>query len=149
MLYQNSPSVSKIIVDIGCFYRSCLRIPEIELNKEFSVDELNELWAVARGKGFINEKDDVVNSAGIANIGFNHFNSDKRLIEVGLFKIGVTDFYSWVKDRRIDYLIQKVKTVNQNDHFRVVDHRGKVIFDPYYPQPEIESIYYSILYQVV
>jgi len=151
-LYQNSEGILPVIQSVGCFFRSCLRIAEIEVGENLIASQINALWKEAKSRGFIDEKSEIVRSAPIINLAFDTLGSEKRAAEVGIFKDGVTSFYPWTwsyaEYQQFNALIQKVHTVNDHTHFRVVNKQGTVVFDPYFPSPKISFIYYSILYHI-
>jgi len=152
VLFQNSEGLLPAIQSVGCFFRSCLRIAEIEVGENLIASQINALWKEAKSRGFIDEKSEIVRSAPIINLAFDTLGSEKRAAEVGIFKDGETAFCAWTHSykeyQQFNYLIQKVHTINDHTHFRVVNKRGTVIFDPYFPSPDIAFIYYSILYHI-
>ena len=152
VLFQNSEGLLPAIQSVGCFFRSCLRIAEIETGKNLNAEEINELWLKALTRGYINQKLEIEKSAPIIDLAFLILGSNKRAAEVGIFKDGETAFCAWTwsykEYQQFNYLIQKVHTINDHTHFRIVNKRGTVIFDPYFPSPDIAFIYYSILYHI-
>lgn len=151
-IYQNDPLLYPTIQEVGCFFRSALKVSELYSLRDLTHEEINTIWDNAKNLNYIDNNDDIQKSSSIINLGFEQLGLHYKAVEVGTFENGSITFYSWVEKyphyKHFTALIQKVKTENFNTHFRVVDKRGKVIFDPYYPQPNIKSIYYSILYHI-
>ena len=60
------------------------------------------------------------------------------------------NYYGSVSDRmkRLPKsYIQKIKTNGTfGTHFRLIDYKGDVIFDPYSPPVNVVSVFYSIVY---
>lgn len=146
---QNDSQLKPRIQEIGCFYRSCGLVAEYFTGCSLTAEQLNDGWNWAHSKGFINGKDDIVTSAPI----IEHFSKlldptlQGRMLEVGLFKDGVVQYYPAAPLRRFDFLIQKIRQNGPNKyHFRMVNKRGELIEDPHDPVINVTGIDYSILY---
>lgn len=149
---QNNIGCRKEIQVYGCFFRSCGLIAEIKAGRYLSVKDLNDGWDYCKAMGWIDENDDIKKSDSIINYFYNKvFGLKGKFVEVGLFKNGFTEFYSWTKAdsslQKIDALIQKISCNGEyGTHFRVVSLRGQLIEDPHEPEINVRGIHYSILY---
>lgn len=151
-IFQNDKRLKDIIQTDGCFVRSCLHIGELETHKCFDADTINMLWTRAVNYGWLLhdnlKKPDLLIQESIKVLS----GIDREVFQVGVFKHGIITYWDWImkypKYQNYNYLIQKVQTVNGNIHYRVVDRFGKVIFDPYSPQPEIDFVFESTLYLI-
>ncbi len=151
LLKQTQQNLYFIIQCIGCFFRSAQAIAELENKTALSAEQINEMWDWAKASGYIDEKNFMRASAPIANHTMKLFGCKKKFYEVGTFQNGKIEYYKSIPPsmRRIDYCIQKIKTkYKAGTHFRVVDLKGNIIFDPD-PRIEAVGVFYSILYCVV
>ena len=151
VLKQTDKRLLPIIQSIGCFFRSSQAIAEIESNKTLTSFQVNEMWDWAKKAGYIDERNFMRASAPIANHTMKILDCNKKFYEVGTFSNGKTEYYKSIPPnmRKIDYCIQKIRTkYREGTHFRVVDSKDNVIFDPD-PRVEPTGIFYSILYCVV
>ena len=149
---QNDLNCLPVVRKIGCFLRSCGLVAEYKTGEKLSANDINNLWHFAKEHKYIDDKDDVKQSAPIITRALRILGQDKgRFIEVGTFSDGVIFWYPSIPSelRQADALIQKVETENKNSHFRVVDVKGCLIEDPYIPTPKVKKIKYSILYKYV
>lgn len=155
LLKQTDPNLSSVIRNVGCFFRSSQVIAELICQNNLNAKQINEMWDWAKGKGYIDERNFMRASAPIINhaikVLMGEESVNKKVFEVGTFKDGKLEYYKSVPPsmRHVDYLIQKIKTkYAAGTHFRVVDEKGHVIYDP---DPRIESlgVFYSIIYCVV
>lgn len=147
---QNEIGLYYIIQKSGCFFMSCLFIAEQISGKMFNAGEVNSLWASAKRIRYIDENDNILNSEGVINLALILAESSCRIVEVATFKDGVMGWYSWVKDKRADFFIQKGdQSGPQKYHFYVVDKYGDLIWDPYEPAVNITGVVHTICYQVI
>lgn len=150
LLKQTEKELHPIIQSVGCFFRSSQAIAEIESKKILKPNQINEMWDWAKKAGYIDERNFMIASAPIANHTMKLLDCNKKFYEVGTFANGKTEYYKSIPPsmRKINYCIQKIKTkYREGTHFRVVDFKGNVIFDPD-PRVEPTGIFYSILYCV-
>lgn len=151
LLKQTEKGLLPIIQAVGCFFRSSQAIAEMKSGKALRASQINEMWVWAIESGYIDERNFIRASAPIANHAMKILGCNKKIYEVGTFSNGKTEYYKSIPPsmRKIDYCIQKIKTkYREGTHFRVVDIKGNVIFDPD-PSVECLGIFYSILYCVV
>lgn len=150
-LKQNDGRLNPDIQEIGCFFRSALRMAEYASDgKTLTADEINGLWKTSKRKGFIDGNNDVVNSAAIANEALKILETPGKFTEVATFTGGTMGWYKSVpKDRRsAEYFIQKIKQNGPNKiHFRNVDKFGNLIWDPHVPVIVCRGIIYTICYR--
>lgn len=152
---QNNIGCRAEVSEYGCFYRSCGLIAEIKSGKNLKLYQINDGWTICKDKGFIDEKDNVKDSAGIINYFWNEvFEMPGKFIEIGTFKNGTVNYYGWVAKNRdcqsIDALIQKIRCNGYyGTHFRVVNKRGELLEDPHEPEINVQEVCYSILYHFV
>lgn len=155
-LKQNSNGVKAPIRTIGCFYRSCLWIAEKETGKAFTASQINELWDSARERNYIDINFDLVHPDRLITLALRELGDDKTTAyQIGIFSSGELSYWNWVNEnpeyKRIDYFIQKIKSpenYNSLYHFRVVNNRGIVIFEPYSTAICPAGIEYSTLYHL-
>ena len=151
LLKQTDKRLLPVIQSIGCFFRSSQAIAEMESGKTLVPEQINEMWEWAKKAGYVDERNYMRASAPIANHAMKVLGCNKKVYEVGTFSNGKTEFYKSIPPsmRKGDYYIQKIKTKYQaGTHFRMVDAKGNVIYDPD-PRVECLGIFYSILYCVV
>lgn len=151
MIKQNNPECLQIIQKIGCFVRSCGAIAELKEMKQFTANQINELWLWAKKSGNIDHNDDVKHSAPIATHALRMLgNETGRFVEVATFKNGRMNYYASIPDSWKTLpksYIQKVKTDGQiGTHFRVINCEGGLLFDPYEPEVKVQDLFYSIVY---
>ena len=151
-LKQTDEKLNEEIQEFGCFFRCCTNIAEREVGKSLSADQINCLWKIAHYEGWI-IGDDLKKMTPLIEYTINMLTKKNiDVYEVGTFKHGKVEYYGWTNNYKqyhdFNYLIQKIKTGNNNDHYRLVDKRGRVIFDPYHPAPKVREIYYSILFLI-
>lgn len=147
---QNHPDHLPIMQKSGCFVRSAGLVAEIHSGGTLKPDQVNGLWIWGKNRGFINQADEVVESAPLINQALKMLGvANGKFFEVGTFRNGKTSWYPSVPEsmRYADAVIQKVRQGGpQKYHFRVVDKRGKLIEDPHDPPIKVLGIEYSILY---
>lgn len=150
MYKQNNVALLPVIQKVGCFFISCCKIAEMIAGKELEIYQINQLWNICKENGNINVNNEVRRSAPIMNKALKMLNCKGHFIEVGTKRNGVVKFYESITDNlkeKTKYFIQKIGTDSlYGTHFRVVDCKEKVIFDPYYPDVKETSIYYTIVY---
>lgn len=156
---QNTPGLYPDIQKIGCFFRAAVRMAEfvaeeLEMKKPLlSSKEINELWDIAKTKGYINKNNDVTNSAAIANEALRKLNVKKsaRFVEVALFKDGKMQWYRGVPEnkRLSEFYIQKIAQSGPNKtHFRNISYCGELLWDPHEPAIIRRGVYYTICYRL-
>lgn len=144
---QNHPDLNPLIRSIGCFFRSACLLAEIETGKSLTTDNLNNLWTAAKAVGYIDENDDVRNSAAIANMALQVLKAPGRFIEVAVRIHGRVNWYAGV-DMQADYFIKKImQNGPSKTHFIVVDAAGQLIEDPHEPAIKEQGEYYTIYYR--
>lgn len=151
---QNDLKCYPQIRDYGCFFRSCGLVAEYKALQHLTAEQINNGWDFAKKNDWINEEDNVKDSASIINYFLHLLGKGGKFVEVGTFKDGVTTYYPWTDKqpeyKKIDALIQKVGTNGYyGTHFRLVDKRGALIEDPHEPPIKAQKYYYSILYAYV
>lgn len=150
MVKQNHPQCMPIIRRVGCFVRSCGALAELKTGRRLKPKEINKLWIFGKSSKLIDRNDNVIESAPLATEALRVLGDNGRFIEIATFKNGVMNYYSWVTPQMKEkkkWFIQKIKTNGQiGTHFRVVNHEGKLIFDPYEPECTVQSIFYSVVY---
>lgn len=151
MIKQNDPGCYPIVQKIGCFVRSCGAVAEIKELRQFTAEQINELWLWAKKSGNVDRNDDVKHSAPIMNHALRMLGNDTgKFIEIATFKNGRMNYYASVPDE-LKILpkayIQKIKTDGEiGTHFRVINCLGELLFDPYEPEVKVVDIFYSIVY---
>jgi hypothetical protein len=142
-----------IVKKIGCFLRSCGGIAEFVSGKELEVNQINDLWNYAKSKGYINNRNEIVKSAPIANRALKILHAKGYFVEIGTKRNGIIKYYESITDdlkERPKYFIQKIRVKSEyGTHFRIVNCNEKVIFDPFTPDLQEEGIYYTIVYAYV
>lgn len=150
MIKQNHPQCMPVIRKIGCFVRSCGALAELKTGRRLKASEINKLWIWAKSNGCVNRHDDVVESAPIATEALRILGDTGRFVEIATFKDGELNYYKWVTPamkQRKKWFIQKIKTNGEiGTHFRVVDHAGRLVFDPYDPECTVHGIFHSVVY---
>lgn len=145
---QNDSGLLEPIQKIGCFFRSCGLIAEINFQKQLTQKQINEGWLWAKENSHINQNNDIMRSAPIINYFAQILGGIGKFYEVGIFDKGKTTYYQ-VKPslKKIDACIQKIRQNGPSKyHFRVVDKSGNVIGEPHEPAIICRGIEYTILY---
>ncbi len=158
-LKQNDEGLHDDIRRIGCFWRSGLHIAELMSGEKFQAAcELNILWNDSLDEVLIDSSLDLYKGVvPIIQLGLDYFGCNRKIVEVGTFSSGETSYYGWYRNEPIlnpgeRFYIQKVKLGDLHQepyHYRVVDNRGEVMFDPYDPTIEPVGIKYSIILEEV
>lgn len=150
MIKQNDKRLLPDIQSIGCFVRSCGAIAELKSGNELSARQINNLWAWAKKSGNVDYKNDVKHSAPIISKAYEMLGGKGRFFEVATFRNGKMGYYASVGEglRKAEkWYIQKIKTNGKvGTHFRVIDYKGDLLFDPYEPEVIVQGIFYSIVY---
>lgn len=151
MIKQNDKKCLPVVQKIGCFVRSCGAIAELKEMKQFTAEQINELWLWAKKSGNVDHNDDVKHSAPIATHALRMLgNETGKFIEIATFTRGKINYYGSVsEDLKMlpKSFIQKIKTDGPiGTHFRVVNCAGELLFDPYAPEVKVQDILYSIVY---
>lgn len=150
MIKQNDKRLLPEIQKIGCFVRSCGAIAELKSGKELSYRQINELWEQAKKSGNVDYKNEVKHSAPIITNACKMLGFKGCFFEIATFKNGKMGYYASVGDamRKAEkWYIQKIKTNGaEGTHFRVIDYKGDLLFDPYEPDVTPAGIFYSIVY---
>lgn len=135
---------------IGCFFKSCLAIAEMDVGKYFSLEDHSRIWDICKQFGYINKEDNIKMSANIISLAYRKLGVEKQVIEVGTSASG---FYPWVMtNKKFQDVKARIQKIEQNGpsktHFRLVDKEGKLLWDPH--QPEIHCIkpFYTIWYYI-
>jgi hypothetical protein len=139
-----------VINVIGCFVRSCGAVAELKSGKELSAEQIDHLWIFGKNHGYIDEHDNVKESAPIINEAARILELKGRFFEVATFKNGILEYYKSVSDelrRAPKSYIQKVATNGEvGTHYWVVNYAGKILFDPYEPPVNPRKVLYTIVY---
>lgn len=149
-LKQNASGLYLEIQKIGCFFRSACHLAEMKAGKALTVDQLNKLWEFSKSFKYINQENNIVVSAPIANLAGEVLGLKGHFIEVATFKDGMLVWYGSVpvSQRRIDYYIQKIEQPGPSKtHFTVVDKYGDLVWDPHDPDITKLKVYYTICYK--
>lgn len=154
MIKQNDLRCMTVIRRIGCFVRSCGAIAEIKTGRELTAHQINLLWVWAKKRGHVNEHDDVVESAPIINEALRVLGGRGRFVEIGTkYPDKETSYYGWVGLDLIEgekFFIEKIRTHGKfKTHFRVVNERGKLVFDPYEPSVHVVGSFHTIVYAYI
>lgn len=151
MIYQGNIGLSERFRKWGCFIRSCGIIAELEMGKELTVYQLNQLEEHALLKGWVEDETyKVVASAPIIRTAFDLLGAKRRVTEVATSVGNVITFYPSIKDpfRPTQAHIQKIKQSGPSGtHFRVIKDDGSIV-DPH--EPIIRSLgeLYCIHYRI-
>lgn len=145
---QNDKRLNKHMQQTGCFVRSCMHIAEIETGRVLTAEQIERIHSEAVRRNFVKDFTTVQDPAGIINITFKELGYKKLSSrQIGIFQNGKTDYWVNTEDQRNDYFIQKIRTNSSyGTHFRVVDFKGDVIFDPWNGGLKEKSIEYSTIY---
>ena len=138
MIYQNDPRLYEVIQKVGCFFMCCIMIAKLGSKHEYTTDEINKLWDLAKARGYINTKDEMINSVGVINLA-----SDIKFKQV-------CHSYNKTLHPNADYYIQKAYILNPHKepyHFRLMNRDGAIIYDPYNPSVEMGAEVYRRGYQ--
>lgn len=151
MIKQNDDRCMPIIRRIGCFVRSCGAIAELKTGKELSAYQINILWVWAKKHGYVNDHDDVVQSAPIATEALRMLGDTGRFVEIATkYPEKAPQYYGWVDTEMKNgekYFIQKIRTHGKlKTHFRVVNEKGKLVFDPFEPAVHVVGEFHTVVY---
>ena len=154
---QNGPGMYLVIAQIGCFFRAACNMAEREARRQgrvvwcLTAEQLNRIWTISHNLHYINDKENVVVSAPIANLALGTLGIPGKFTEVGTFtNPGEINWYSSlaVKDRRADYFIQKIaQNGPSKTHFRNVNENNIKLWDPHEPDINVQGKYYTICYR--
>lgn len=150
-LKQNASGLYLAIQQIGCFFRAALHMAELATGKALTVKQINEAWDKAKNFHYIGEingqKDCVITSAAIANLGLRLLGDHGRFLEVGIFKAGRLIWYSGT-NKMANFWIQKITQNGPNKtHFLNINADGSLIWDPHEPGIKPASVQYTICYR--
>lgn len=151
MVKQNDPKCLPIVRKIGCFVRACGAMAEFVTGEELTAEQINELWKWAKKSGNVDRDDLVKHSAPIATHALRMLGNERgQFIEIATFTRGKMNYYASVGDglkKCPKYYIQKIKTNGpEGTHFRNIDYKGDLMFDPHAPEIDATGIFYSIVY---
>lgn len=149
---QNAEGLLPIIQKSGCFFRASCHMAELAVQKVLTKEQINAIYEQAKNKNYIDQNDDVMQSAPIANIALRALGSAGRFQEVATFKNGKLNWYSAIPEgqRIANYYIQKGKQNGpQKVHFYNVTKSGETIWDPHAPAIKITGIIYTICYRFI
>lgn len=143
------------IQKIGCFFISACNIAQLEAKKrgfkktELTIAELNKIWDQARAFKYLDEENNMKNSAGVANLAAGALGLPVRIHEVATDTGRVPFWYAGIGEKRADYRIQKFKQNGPSKtHFVIVDRDGKLVEDPHEPPINNQGVIYTIYYRV-
>lgn len=139
MLKQNSAGLLDDIKAIGCFFKSCIAVAELQTGISLTAEQHNEMWRECGLLKYIIEEN-IKNSAPIIQMAFRYLGKSVSVVEVGTDKDG---YYKWIQNnpkyQRIDARIEKILQGGPSKtHFRVVSDGNEVLFEPH--NPEIRSL---------
>lgn len=151
-LKQNSSGLYLQIQKIGCFFRAALHMAELRAQKALTIDQINHLWDAAKKLHYIGDingnKDCVITSAAIANLGLKALNFPGRFVEVAVFKAGTMHWYVPKDQQQCQYFIQKIAQGGPSKtHFKNVKADGVLEWDPHDPEILATGVYYTICYR--
>ena len=135
MYLQNEDGLLPIIKELGCYFLSLGRIIELETDKDFAIDEVNEVWRNSIAHKYIDDDKRIINPDKILK-NFTLFTKQPHLTiaQIGEEKNGKIVYWNWTKPfyQNANYLIDMVNTNGkQGTHFRLCNIDKKVIFDSY------------------
>lgn len=147
---QNSVGLYSYIQS-GCFFRAACHMAEMKAGKALSIPQINKLWDMAKKLKYIDNHDNVVVSAAIANLAAGLLDLHGKFVEVATFDKQMNWYASIPQsERTADYYIQKIKQNGPSKtHFRNVDKYGDLIWDPHTPDINVQGVYYTICYKYV
>ena len=163
------------IHNIGCAFASCCSIAQDVVNKILTKVQAENVWAEciktsvllwdATEMGVIPKQ--IINgdpsdpfsikdnhtfnsSEEIINMALKELGCSNRVMEVGIFKNGEFIWYGSgtnPKNQKVMAYMQKIKADNPNGtHFRHVNNRGEVIYEPWSSPVKSLGIIHSIMY---
>lgn len=153
---QNATGLKPEIQSIGCFFRAALRMAEYaaeragKIKYRLTKKQINALWDECKSLGLINERNCVVQSAPIANLGLTALKVSGRFTEVATFMNGTMQWYRNVPTdkRRADFHIQKIAQNGPNGtHYINIDKYGTLLWDPHEPAITKCGVFYTICYR--
>ena len=154
MIKQNDSGLYLDIQAVGCFFMAAIDLAMMEAKKrnlskwQLSIRDINSLWEKAKAFRYIDEKNNMLNSAKVANLACEALGLPCRIVEVAT-DTGHTQWYSGIGEHRVDYRIEKIlQSGKSKTHFRIVDSLGGVIEDPHNPPIKKLASYYKIYYRV-
>ena len=132
---QTDKRFPHVINRFACNFRSLLAIPEMFFGMKFSAENIMYAYIQAINREppamdnecTIKYPDPIINF-GIDLLGLGH---EYRGFQVGRKEDGREYWWGWGKiDKAINYTILKGNTSNNNDHFRLGNKRGVLLWDP-------------------
>ena len=159
LLKQNSRGMKRDICEVGCFFRSSIALVEFMLNEALSAKEINTMWDVGIGLGYIKNRELIKGGAPIINIALDVFKKKGsptfKAYEIGTARNGIPSFYSGVNTSLLEpkdfHYIQKIvqpKGSLYPYHFRVVNSDYSLKWDPYEPVVKMQKEDYSIIFAI-
>lgn len=135
MFLQNEEGLLPIIRELGCYFLSLGRIIELETGKDFTIDEVNEVWRNSVSHRYIDGSKRIINPDKILK-NFALFTKRPHLTiaQIAEEKNGKTIYWAWAEKayNKANYLIEMVKTGGKHGtHFRLCDVNKEVIYDSY------------------
>ncbi len=144
LLKQTDKKLKRKINQFGCYFMSMLAIAQIEEEKVFSAEEINQLYDEAVEKNYMTAKCYVRKPDEIAQLAFKKFGNNKRTYQVGRIDAeGEKRFWGWVENnpkyKEYKYLIIRWEMDNDDypEHFTLGLINEGEIYDPY---PDLNKI---------
>ena len=151
LIFQNDGRLSEVIQKVGCFIRSCGACAELHEDKELTAEQINSLLHYGRAKKIIDNKNNLLESAPLMTKALRLLGNQKGYFaEVGIKRGGKISLYPWAEKRGIspDTFIQKIRQNGPNKyHFRVVNRKEELVFDPHNPEIKCQGVEYTICYK--
>lgn len=150
MIFQDNKNNLEVIQKVGCFFCCACELAELVTTKNLTSEILNKLWNESKKLGIIDGDNRLVACQDLATLSLRELGDEGKFIEIATFEQGQFNWYKWVKrnlkNKKL-YFIQKIKT-NENEigtHFRIVDKKGFVLYDPYSKGVKCEKVFYSVV----
>ena len=149
---QNDEKCLPEIQKIGCFFRSALHIVEQKTGAMFDVNQINNLWKLAKERGIIDSNNDLMNSAKLMNLALKTCFPEYKgyFAEIGIARAGLVKFYPWAEKAKLkpEYFIKKhLQSGPSVYHYVVVNDCLHKIFDPHEPEIIDRGEVYTICYR--
>lgn len=132
---QTDKRFPHVINRYACNFRSLLAIPEMFFGMRLSAENIMYAYiqAINRDPAVMDKVctvryPDLIMNFAIDLLGLGQ---EYRGFQIGRKEDGLEYWWGWGKiDKSVDYTILKGNTVNNNDHFRLGNSKGVLIWDP-------------------
>lgn len=151
LVKQNDKNLKQDIQEGGSFFRSAQAIAELKCQKSLTVHQINAMWDWAVKNGHIENKELVHGAVPIVNKTLVYLGAKERFVELGTLYGKQSEYYKDIPShlQNTSVLIQKLRcsdNLKYPFHFRVVNNKGLLRFDPHSPQIKTNCIEYAILF---